>query len=171
LPELMNEICIAKAHYVFPINHALESWGDMKFRSGIINTQQPVIAPLYNTKQKEAILLSLINDGSKADEANYHKYLQNNWKELCLYNYSILLLISRNSGSRLFMTVSSNSNENLEDYPQIDLTPTFLLNNKKEKTGITSDCLRKALHFGDGRYANNGWLQELPHPIYQSMLG
>jgi MoCo/4Fe-4S cofactor protein with predicted Tat translocation signal len=162
MTELMNESA-AKAHYVFPINHALESWGDMKFRSGIINTQQPVIAPLYNTKQKEAILLSLINDGSKADEGNYHKYLQNNWKN------SVYTTINPIADFQKFWFSALHDgfvqyNENLEDYPQIDLTPTFLLNNKKEKTGITL-LLKKSPALGDGRYANNGWLQELPHPI------
>jgi MoCo/4Fe-4S cofactor protein with predicted Tat translocation signal len=162
LTETHNETT-QKSHYVFPISHAFESWGDMKFRSGIINTQQPVIAPLYKTKQKEAILLAWIEGGSKADEANYHKYMQKNWQE------NIYTMINPVADFKKFWFSVLHDGfvtfkEPLEAYPQIDVAPTFLLNNSKKKSGITL-LLKKSPALGDGRYANNGWLQELPHPV------
>ena len=42
--------------YILPINNQLESWGDHA-QAGVHSFQQPVIAPLYDTRQKEAVLL------------------------------------------------------------------------------------------------------------------
>ncbi len=49
------------SNYILPINHNFESWGDAKTRTGIISLQQPVIAPINNTRQKESILLTWIS--------------------------------------------------------------------------------------------------------------
>ncbi len=57
LVEAVNETSRYCA-YVLPANHALESWGDFKVRTGVYSFQQPVIAPLYDSRQKEAVLLS-----------------------------------------------------------------------------------------------------------------
>jgi Anaerobic dehydrogenases, typically selenocysteine-containing len=49
------------SNFVLPLNHDFESWGDAKIRSNFTSTMQPVIAPLYNTRQKEAILLQWLS--------------------------------------------------------------------------------------------------------------
>ncbi len=43
--------------YQLPVHNALESWGDYQVRTGVFSLQQPVIAPLYDTRQREAVLL------------------------------------------------------------------------------------------------------------------
>ena len=57
MTELVNETSEI-SNYVLPIHNPLESWGDYKTRTGFYSMQQPIIAPLYNTRQKEAILLN-----------------------------------------------------------------------------------------------------------------
>ncbi|ROL59340.1 molybdopterin oxidoreductase, partial [Bacteroidetes/Chlorobi group bacterium ChocPot_Mid] len=78
LVEMHNESC-KNNDFVLPINHALESWNDFNLRSGIYSLQQPVIAPLYDTRQKEAILLGWISGAYS--ENNYHKYLMDRWEK------------------------------------------------------------------------------------------
>ncbi len=63
LSERENETTFV-SKYVLPINHNFESWGDAKTRTGVISLQQPVIAPLNSTRQKESILLTWINGKS-----------------------------------------------------------------------------------------------------------
>jgi MoCo/4Fe-4S cofactor protein with predicted Tat translocation signal len=68
--------------YVLPINHALESWGDFMLREGVISTQQPVISPLYNTRQKEAVLLTWANRNADSYSFDiYHKFVQKRWQD------------------------------------------------------------------------------------------
>ena len=80
LVELENETS-ELSNFVLPINNQFESWGDAKTRTGFYSLQQPVIAPLYDTRQTEAILLNWISgDSSTYDESIYHKYLMSNWE-------------------------------------------------------------------------------------------
>ncbi len=65
--EIENETS-AVSNHVLPINNQLESWGDAKTRTGIYSLQQPVIAPLYDTRQSEAIILTWISGDSSTYE-------------------------------------------------------------------------------------------------------
>ena len=68
-------------NFVLPINHDFESWGDYKTRTGFYSLQQPVIAPLYNSRQKEAILLNWINGNeNNYNDKLYHEYLMKRWE-------------------------------------------------------------------------------------------
>ena len=68
-------------NFVLPINHDFESWGDYKTRTGFYSLQQPVIAPLYNSRQKEAILLNWINgNANNYSDKLYHEYLMKRWE-------------------------------------------------------------------------------------------
>jgi len=157
--EMFNESC-ANNDFVLPINHALESWNDFNLKSGIFSLQQPVIAPLYDTRQKESILLSWISGGYSEDI--YHKYLMSRW-ESEVYPAS-------NSASDFkkfwysclhdgVIQLASQENK-IPDCP----TGFDFSGNPFKENGFTV-ILNRSYSIGDGRYANNGWLQELPHPV------
>src|SRR5690606_30061837 len=78
LTESENETT-AFSKYILPINNQFESWGDYQPRNGIFSLQQPVIHPLYDTRQKEAVLLSLSQNGQYSEEL-YHNFLRENWQ-------------------------------------------------------------------------------------------
>jgi molybdopterin-containing oxidoreductase family iron-sulfur binding subunit len=61
LTESQNESSRLSS-YVLPINHNFEAWGDYQTRTGSISLQQPVIAPINNTRQKEAVLLNWMQE-------------------------------------------------------------------------------------------------------------
>ncbi|MCU0412475.1 MAG: TAT-variant-translocated molybdopterin oxidoreductase, partial [Bacteroidetes bacterium] len=67
--------------YVLPANHNFESWGDHSVRTGVHSLQQPVIAPLYDTRQREAVLLSWMAGPDTYSESLYHQYLMNRWEK------------------------------------------------------------------------------------------
>ena len=51
-------------HFTLPINHDFEAWGDAKTGTGFYSLQQPVIDPIFDTRQKEAVVLTWINGES-----------------------------------------------------------------------------------------------------------
>jgi molybdopterin-containing oxidoreductase family iron-sulfur binding subunit len=96
LVDIENETS-AVSNFVLPVNQTLEAWGDAKNRSGFYSLQQPVIAPLYNTREQEAILLTWIEQDNEAYSENlYHQYLMKNWED------NIYTTISSNSGFKKF---------------------------------------------------------------------
>jgi molybdopterin-containing oxidoreductase family iron-sulfur binding subunit len=150
--------------YTLPINHDFETWGDAKTRTGFYSMQQPVIDPIFDTRQKEAILLTWINGESSYDAQLFHKYLIGNWKEN-IYPYvksrmnftefwnailhdGVLIFSESVSGIGSFNTKVVN------DLPK----------NHSLITGYVI-ALKESYQSGDGKFLNNGWLQELPHPV------
>jgi len=148
--------------YVLPIHHAFESWGDYKIRNGILSLQQPVIAPLYNTRQKEAVLLSWIHHHEPYKETQYHEYLMNRWEKevfppLSLkVDFKTFWYSSLHDGVVEFHEPISSEHKFYKDV----LTAMVPVPVSGMAVALTESCF-----IGDGSYANNGWLQELPDPI------
>lgn len=169
LVESRNESVI-NSKYVIPINHALESWGDYETRKGLLNLQQPVISPLYKTRQKESILLNWMSEKPESYSAdNYHQYLMKRWEAevypemKTVAGFRKFWLSTLHDG---FIEYKIKTNT-IEDKDTILVSLSDCLNEIKkepEKKGFTL-ILSKNYTIGDGRYANNGWLQELPHPV------
>lgn len=180
LTQAENETSLV-SHYVLPLNHDLESWGDYQTREGIITLQQPVIEPLYNTRQKEAILLEWIAE-KESEEPNkeFHKYLMDYWSKEVYPKLNLAADFNTFWYSALhdgFITIdktTSNINTGSDSLsaavpvtaPEPKSINYSVLAAQKpyEKKGFTV-VLTNNYTIGDGRYANNGWLMELPHPV------
>ncbi len=160
LSESVNETS-AQCTYTLPINHALESWNDYRSRNNLYSTQQPVIAPLYDSRQKEAALLNWINENQDYSEDIYHKYLMNNFKESIYSKFDTLT-----DFKTFWYTVLHDGTIELKSDPlKLQLNQTAVANLRISKPSETVVHVQKNYFIGDGRYANNGWLQELPHPV------
>ncbi len=163
LIEVENETS-SVSNYILPINNQLESWGDAKTRTGFYSLQQPVIAPLYNTRQAESILLTWM-DGDPAfyNDKVYHSYLMKYWQENIYPSMNHKLNFSRFWYGALHDGVvltneKSNGFGNFNFSSAVGLKPTESVN------GFALH-LTESYTVRDGRFANNGWLQELPHPV------
>ncbi len=163
LSEFSNETT-AVSKIVLPINHGFESWGDHQTRQGFYSLQQPVIAPLYNTRQREAVLLNLLSENPSTYSSDiYHKYLKSNW-QLNIYpginsafGFEKYWLGVLHDGVAL-TSAASSGNYSISDQSFAGLESTIKLN------GYLM-MLNESPHLSDGRFAHNGWLQELPHPV------
>ncbi|MHC1737137.1 MAG: molybdopterin-dependent oxidoreductase [Ignavibacteriaceae bacterium] len=162
MTEMENETA-AMSHYVLPIHHNFESWGDHKTRTGFFSLQQPVIAPIYSTRQKEGILLSWLKD-EKYDEKMYHSYIKKEW-ETAVYpkagsgkTFEKFWIQSLHDG---IATVTENTNRSFS----ITGTAISQLSANSEKGNGICVQLQGNYFLGDGRFSNNGWLQEIPHPV------
>lgn len=163
LTERMNETA-QFSNYILPVNHNFESWGDAKNRTGVISLQQPVISPLHNTRQKEAILLTWISSSPETfSETLYHDYLMKHW-ETDIYPS----LKSKIEFKQLWFGALHDgfllTNESAQNVGNINLSSLDLNQASIDTKGFTL-ILRESYQVGDGRFANNGWLQELPHPV------
>jgi MoCo/4Fe-4S cofactor protein with predicted Tat translocation signal len=163
LVDIENETS-AVSNFVLPINQTLEAWGDAKTRSGFYSLQQPVIAPLYDTREQEAILLTWIEqDNEVYTEKLYHHYLMQNWEE------NIYPTLNSNPGFKKFWFQALHdgivySGEKNDVSGTINMSVVSQLNGAPKVSGYALH-LKESYQVRDGRFANNGWLQELPHPV------
>jgi molybdopterin-containing oxidoreductase family iron-sulfur binding subunit len=136
-------------------SHYLETWGDVRAFDGTVSVIQPLIAPLYHTHSAFDVLAAFtdkpgltaydaVRDRLKtsAGASNPEKF----WRK------------SLNDG------VIANS-----AYPPITVAPKFsaasLPAAKAIPAGQLEFIFRPDSNVHDGRYANNGWLQELARPV------
>ncbi|HUR12351.1 MAG TPA: 4Fe-4S dicluster domain-containing protein, partial [Flavitalea sp.] len=140
--------------YIIPSHHFLESWGDAEPKTGYISIMQPTISPLFRTRQFQDSLLKWTGNpltydvyfknywtGKLGGEANYMKALQDGVIEPAS---PVATGGSFNSGSVAAATSAINA---------------------MPKGGKTELVLYQHIGVGDGKQANNPWLQELPDPI------
>ncbi len=143
----------ALCHWHVPQAHELESWGDARGYDGTVSIIQPLIAPLYGGKS-EVDFLAVLNGQSKPSHDIVHDYWQ----------------AQRTNVARF----DSYWEKTLRDGVVADsaLPPKQL----SVKAGIGAEApaataqgleivFRPDHTIWDGRFANNGWLQELPKPL------
>ena len=138
------------AKFLGASSHYLESWGDYEFKTGHYYLAQPTIRPLFDTKQFQDVILSLIGA-----DTNFYDEIKSNWKNNILssgktwgkslqdgffYDYSQNKLSIRRKRININSPFAESSNEfSLVLYPKVGM--------------------------GDGQRASNAWLQEFPDPI------
>ncbi|MFQ5679982.1 MAG: 4Fe-4S dicluster domain-containing protein, partial [Gemmatimonadota bacterium] len=70
------------ADWVLPAHHPLESWGDADVRPGVIGLAQPVMQPVFDTRQREDILLQIA--AARGSETfgveSFREYLKEAWR-------------------------------------------------------------------------------------------
>lgn len=132
---------------IAPKSHALESWNDYEARQGLVSIGQPTFVPIYDTRSTLDTLLVWLGKSENALQ-----YVQTNlssrvsWKEL-LQKGVIQTQIS-GRGTPAFRANVSAASQNIQ------VAPAALELVLYEKVGI-----------GEGKDANNPWLQELPDPV------
>jgi len=143
--------------FVCPDNNYLESWNDAEPKSGHYSLAQPTIPKLFNTRQAQDSLLKWMGR-----EPDYYGYIMSVWENE---------IFPRQNNELSF---SSFWNKSLHD-GIFDLTfpdgpqPVYIGNNLKADQTVTDKNFEVVLYektgIGNGKYANNPWLQELPDPI------
>lgn len=168
LTESMNESS-SESNLVLPINHQLEAWGDAKTRIGFYSLQQPVISPLFNTRQKESVILHLSKGtDEKYTDDLYHKYLMDNWRTNIYPGLNSKIEFKRFWYGALNDGVVLTREKKNPKYKFDNQSLSGLAASPKKSNGFTV-ILKESYALGDGRQANNGWLQELPNPLIQSV--
>ncbi len=149
-----NNETVNASNYVLPTPHFLESWGDTQFDSVTYGLMQPTIQPLFNTRQVQDVLLKW--SGSAIAYYDYLKsfatsdILEGNSWNTALHNGFYKTTVAETSEE---FTSTVVINEVLKGLFNATKASEFELN-LYTKTGL-----------GDGKQANNPWLQEFPDPL------
>ncbi len=131
------------------VPHYLESWGDASLVRGHYSIMQPTIRPLFDTKQFQEVLLSLLGNSTA-----YYDYLK---------------------GFAPTQLGGKSWNQTVHDgFAQTEVAPLTAASfdasaSASKLASAKSSGLELVLYtktgMGDGQQANNPWLQEFPDPI------
>lgn len=164
--DKMDETAI-NAHYVASDNHALETWGDSEFATGLYGIHQPLIRTMYDTRSFQLSLMTwafMAKVGPKRIQEfeTFYDYVRNFWKAE---------MASKFLNGRDF---DSFWNDFLQDGFVGEVATGSARSFKGDisslKKSAKSDApfelaLYPTVNIGDGTLANLGWLQELPDPV------
>jgi len=140
-----------------PEAHFLESWTDTSTYDGTASIVQPLIAPLYEGRTPHEIVAALAGLVGKSS----HDIVRGFWKrESFTDDFEALWAKSLHDGW-LQETAFEPRPVSLSSSLGGALAPPAAPAGKDSVEVV----LRPDPVIGDGRFANNGWLQELPRPI------
>ncbi len=132
-----------------PAAHFLESWGDARASDGTASIVQPLILPLFGGKSAVEIANAILNKGGEtgydAVRATWQKErpdaFETNWRRWLHEGLVPNTASAAVSGS-----------------------PKPVTSGPAQVAGDVEVVFRPDPTIWDGRFANNGWLQELPKP-------
>ncbi len=144
-PDESAQFC----QYVCPDSHYLESWDVIAPKTGFYSFVQPAISPLFDTRQAAESLNTWAGDTTSIAQL-----AQNEVAAITAGNYQAAVQLG------FFGSVATGSGAAANVAASIAAVKTDVATSKGlevifyEKVGL-----------GDGRYANNPFLQEMPDPV------
>ncbi len=140
-------------HWHLSGTHYLEQWGDTRCFDGTASLIQPLIAPLYGGHSESELIEFITNEGEASSYELTQRYWQmqhagadfKSWWERSLHDGFV-------AGSA---------------YPAKAVTAKVAASAVTAPTSGLEIIFRRDATVYDGRFANNGWLQETPKPMTQ----
>ncbi len=152
----------AISNLVVPISHSFESWNDFAYAGFGYSFQQPVIEPLWKTYQLEDFILGILNKSLKQHQ--YLQFIKENWQT----NPNLPKITNGSSFDLYWQSLIHDGFVGTTNSSPIDkkfrFDELYVVENPYHRADWLVS-LKKSYFIGDGRYINNGWLLELPHPI------
>jgi len=142
------------AEWHIPHAHYLESWGDARAAGGTLSVVQPLILPLFGGRTPVEVLGLMVGD---KDRPGYD-IVRDTWKTILGAEFD-------SKWNRVLHDGLLAGSELPEVVPDVkagafaELAPATGSASGLEIVFVPSPSLH------DGRFANNGWLQELPDPL------
>jgi molybdopterin-containing oxidoreductase family iron-sulfur binding subunit len=136
-----------------PEAHYLESWSDVRAYDGTATLIQPLIEPLYNGKSTHEIVTVLAGQSGLTGRELVQQYWQ---KQHTGADFEAFWRKSLHDGFVSGTTFAArNVSVKIQNIPSpaADSSNGFELNFRRDPSVY------------DGRFSNNGWLQELPKPL------
>jgi len=136
-----------------PATHELESWGDSRSYDGTVSIIQPLIAPLYNGKSAIEFVAML---SGQADATGYDLVRAYWQKQHGGADFEQFWRKSLHDG---WIEGTAFAPKSVTAKNPAETTET-----KSDPNAIELNIRRDSTIY-DGRFSNNGWLQELPKPM------
>lgn len=151
----------SRCDWHIPQNHFLESWSDARAYDGTVSIVQPLIMPLYAGRSAHELLDAFLNHPTRED----YEIVRNHWQKQNLWP-------DFEKGWRRAIHDDLIANSALsEKSVKLRNVADFGLENEKGLSAASAEGSALEISFRpdptlwDGRFANNGWLQELAKPI------
>lgn len=144
----------SECQYVLPAHHYLESWGDAEGKAGYISFMQPTIHPLFKTRAFATSLLKW-----SGNDTDYETYFKNYWTsqlggteafDNALRDGVINPATPVVAGAAFSSAAVAGAAAKLAQAPA---------------AGNLELVIYQKVSIGEGKQANNPWLQEMPDPI------
>lgn len=166
-----------------PQHHWLEAWGDCELHHGFVGLRQPIIGALHDTRQAEDLFLSCLRRMKIRTARNYYEYLKSRWRldeyplgspapfesfwTAALHDGGIKREQPMENPSAVSPDLEAIRNAVASVAGQsLRIPSTATASRQSPVAPIEWDLLLSpGAGVYDGRYANNGWLQELPDPV------
>lgn len=162
---------------ISPDHHYLESWNDFEPRKGFYSLSQPTIHNLFETRQMQDSLLKW-----SGNNIGYYDFMMQAWAEGPLAG-SISTTTAFNKALQigLYQPESHRGMEGAGDIVKAMLAADAVMANEAPVADLSSSAsaiiamskkasglqvqFYETVAIGDGRYADNPWLHEMPDPI------
>jgi molybdopterin-containing oxidoreductase family iron-sulfur binding subunit len=150
----------ALCQFICPASHYLESWGDAEPVKGYYALQQPLINPIFNTRQWEESLLAWAGNSMP-----FRDYLRDYWQQ------NLFPAQLGKAGFKDFWVHTLQKglfkvNADMEQHP---VPQSFSPAPVPERSDSTELHLYQSVALATGRHANNPWLQEMPDPVTKAV--
>jgi molybdopterin-containing oxidoreductase family iron-sulfur binding subunit len=161
--SLYEDETSALCHWHIPEAHYLETWGDARAYDGTITIIQPLIAPLYGGKSAHELLAAFTEKSERSGYDIVREYWKSQkpsgdfeqfWRTVLHAGFIAGTALSPKSVT-LKTPITGASNQSPE-------TASTTADKKQPPIDIV---FRPDPTVFDGRFANNGWLQELPKSL------
>lgn len=163
--DKMDETAV-NAHFIATDNHALETWGDSEFATGVYGIHQPLIRTMYDTRSFQLSLMTwafMAKVGPKRIQEfeTFYDYVRNFWKTE---------MMAKVGGKDFESFWNEFLQEGFVGEVAVGSARTFkgdISSLKKSEAGTAAFelALYPTVNIGDGTLANIGWLQELPDVV------
>jgi MoCo/4Fe-4S cofactor protein with predicted Tat translocation signal len=155
----------AAAEWHIPRAHYLESWGDARAAGGTLSVVQPLILPLFGGRTPFEVL-GLMAGG---EERSGYDIVRETWRGILGEaefdgNWNRVLHDGLLADSELPEVVPAVTGEAFAELERLVAGEPGVAGSQAASEGLEIVFLPSPwLH--DGRFANDGWLQELPDPL------
>ena len=178
-----------QCHWNLPEAHPLEGWSDARAYDGTVTVMQPLIAPLYEGRTTQEVLANFID---AQNGKSSHDLVKDYWTRAqagTVGGYTITDAAGQpfkspdsfwkhilhdgwipGSASRGSMSEDRGSGAGVVAAPAVEpgapsASRPSTLDPRSSNAGGLEIIFRPDPTIWDGRFANNGWLQELPKPL------
>ena len=161
----------AASNWLLPASHELESWGDAEIRPDVWAVAQPVMRPIFDTRQAEDVLLSIAaGTGRTAFEAEDWKgWLEAGWR--ASYEQEVPGQAPFDEFWFGLLQAGAVRRKPNQPDPAPNLTPAaanYPFTLPEHHSGLTLTTFATAQLY-DGRGANRSWMQELPDAVSKAV--
>ncbi|MBX3462623.1 MAG: TAT-variant-translocated molybdopterin oxidoreductase [Planctomycetes bacterium] len=150
----------------FPLAHELECWGDARAHDGTVSIQQPLVLPLHGGVSALEFLGFLNQDPDWENLATARDgmfgfgLVQGHWRTV-----SGAADFETNWWPRALHEGVVAGSEFARESVAVNPAPIAAAVRGWTRPGGIEVVLRGCPKMGDGRYANNSWMQEVPDPL------